>query len=112
MKCYKGSILTVNKNNDWKAFLKTNLIIIIVYSIILTGILIFIPLIYPIINNQFGENIGDIFEEILQNIYNERRKVSSRTIENNYNNGNIQLKVKDEKYCYFMDGDNDDKCNC
>ena len=59
------------------------------------------------------ENIGDIFEEILQNIYNERRKVSSRTIENNYKNGNIQLNVKDEKYCYFLDGDNgEDKCNC
>ena len=59
------------------------------------------------------ENIGDIFEEILQNIYNERRKVSSRTIDNNNNNGNIQLNVKDQKYCYFMEGENgDNKCNC
>ena len=59
------------------------------------------------------ENIGDIFEEILQNIYNERRKVSNRNIKNNYKNGNIQLNVKDEKYCYFLDGDNgEDKCNC
>ena len=58
------------------------------------------------------ENIGDIFEEILQNIYNERRKVTSRTIDNS-NNGNIQINVKDQKYCYFMDGENgDNKCNC
>ena len=57
------------------------------------------------------ENIGDIFEEILQNIYNERRKVSSRTIDNN--NGNIQINVKDQKYCYFMDDENgENKCNC
>ena len=57
------------------------------------------------------ENIGDIFEEILQNIYNERRKVTSRTIDKN--NANIQLNVKDQKYCYFMDDENgDNKCNC
>ena len=62
---YSEGSQTVNKNNDWKAFLKTNLIIIIVYSIILTGILIFIPLIYPIINNQFGENIGDILSLLI-----------------------------------------------
>ena len=58
------------------------------------------------------ENIGDIFEEILQNIYNERRKVSRRTIDNN-NNANIQLNVKDQKYCYFFEGENgENKCNC
>ena len=60
---------------------------------------------------QNDENIGDIFEEILQNIYNERRKVSSRTIDNN--NGNIQINVKEQKYCYFMDDENgENKCNC
>ena len=62
---YSEGSQTVNKNNDWKAFLKTNLMIIIVYSIILTGILVFIPLIYPIINNQFGENIGDILSLLI-----------------------------------------------
>ena len=57
------------------------------------------------------ENINDIFEEILQHIYNERRKIYS----NNHNKDDkkIKLNVKDQKYCYFLDNNNDDyKCNC
>ena len=61
---YSEGSQTVNKNNDWKSFLKTNTIIIVIYSIILIGILIFIPLIYPIINSHFG-NIGDIISLII-----------------------------------------------
>jgi len=57
------------------------------------------------------ENINDIFEEILQNIYNERRKIYSRNRDNDDGKKNIIL--KDQKYCYFLDNNNEDnKCNC
>ena len=57
------------------------------------------------------ENINDIFEEILQNIYNERRKIYSTN--NNKDDKKIKLNVKEQKYCYFLDNNNDDyKCNC
>ena len=58
------------------------------------------------------ENINDIFEDILQNIYNERRKIYSL---NHENDGVIKLNAKDQKYCYFLDNNNntdDTKCNC
>jgi len=58
------------------------------------------------------ENINDIFEDILQNIYNERRKIYSL---NHENEGVIKLNAKDQKYCYFLDNNNntdDTKCNC
>ena len=57
------------------------------------------------------ENINDIFEDILQNIYNERRKIYSL---NHENDGVIKLNAKEQKYCYFLDNNNNDdaKCNC
>ena len=57
------------------------------------------------------ENINDIFEDILQNIYNERRKIYS--IDRDNDDKKIKLSVKDQKYCYFLDNNNEDyKCNC
>ena len=57
------------------------------------------------------ENINDIFEEILQNIYNERRKIYSLSHDND--DKKIKLNVKEQKYCYFLDNNNDNyKCNC
>ena len=57
------------------------------------------------------ENINDIFEEILQNIYNERRKIYSNN--RNKDDKKIKLNVKEQKYCYFLDNNSDDnKCNC
>ena len=57
------------------------------------------------------ENINDIFEEILQNIYNERRKIYSNN--RNKDDKKIKLNVKEQKYCYFLDNNGDDyKCNC
>ena len=56
------------------------------------------------------ENINDIFEEILQNIYNERRKIYSLSHDND--DKKIKLNVKEQKYCYFLDNNNDNnKCN-
>ena len=55
------------------------------------------------------ENINDIFEEILQKIYNERRKFYKPNRENN--NGNIKLSVRNDKCCNFSEGE-DNKCNC
>lgn len=57
---YSEGSQTINRDSDWKKLLKTNFIIIIIYSIILIGILISCPLIYPIIYNKFGP-FGDIF---------------------------------------------------
>ena len=56
------------------------------------------------------ENINDIFEEILQTIYNERRKIKTRNHDND--DGNIKLNVKDNKYCYILDNNEFEKCNC
>jgi Rab family protein len=56
------------------------------------------------------ENINDIFEEILQTIYNERRKIKTRNHDND--DGKIKLNVKDNKYCYILDNNELDKCNC
>lgn len=61
---YSQGSQTINRDSDWKKLLKINFIIIIAYSIILIGILIFLPLLYPIIYNQFG-NFGDIISLIL-----------------------------------------------
>ena len=52
------------------------------------------------------ENINDIFEEILQTIYNERRKIYSRSHDND--DVKIKLNVKDQKYCYFLENINED----
>jgi Rab family protein len=56
------------------------------------------------------ENINDIFEEILQTIYNERRKIYSINRDNG--DGKIKLNIKEQKYCYFQDNNDDSKCNC
>jgi len=56
------------------------------------------------------ENINDIFEDILQTIYNERRKISSSTHDNE--DKKIKLKVQNQKYCYFFERNDNDKCNC
>jgi Rab family protein len=55
------------------------------------------------------ENINDIFEEILQKIYNERRKFYKPNRDNN--NGNIKLSVRNDKCCNFSENE-DNKCNC
>ena len=55
------------------------------------------------------ENINDIFEDILQNIYNERRKIY-RTHENDKKN--IKLSIKDQKCCNFMGKEEENQCNC
>jgi len=57
------------------------------------------------------ENINDIFEEILQTIYNERRKIHN--INHDNEDKKIKLNVKEQKYCYFLENINiDEKCNC
>jgi len=56
------------------------------------------------------ENINDIFEEILQTIYNERRKIKTRNKDND--DGRIKLNAKDNKYCYILDNNEYNKCNC
>ena len=57
------------------------------------------------------DKINDIFEEILQNIYNERRKIYSLSHDND--DKKIKLNVKEQKYCYFLENNNEDnKCNC
>ena len=58
------------------------------------------------------DKINDIFEEILQNIYNERRKIYSLSHDND--DKKIKLNVKEQKYCYFLENNNneDNKCNC
>ena len=57
------------------------------------------------------ENINDIFEEILQNIYNERRKIYSLSHDNE--DKKIKLNIKEQKYCYFLENNNGDiSCSC
>ena len=57
------------------------------------------------------DKINDIFEEILQNIYNERRKIYSFNRDNN--DKNIKLNIKEQKFCYFFENENgDNNCSC
>ena len=58
------------------------------------------------------ENINDIFEDILQNIYNERRKIYKHNQENNNNDKKIKLSIKDQKCCNFLEKNEDNQCNC
>ncbi len=60
---YAIGLQTINRDTDWKKLLKVNLTVILIYSIILIGILIFIPLIYQFIYLYFG-SWGDILSLI------------------------------------------------